>query len=246
MTEPATRPLAGRTAWVTGAASGIGEATALALAKAGATVAITSRRADTLEALADRIRADGGEAIAAAGDVTDLARMEAIASELSQHGGLDILVNNAGNNIPERSWGELTAEAIDLLLDANLRGTLQISRLVLPMMQAGGGGVFIHIGSWAAHFISTGPGPIYTAAKSGVVAMSHTINLEHGVHGIRSCVLSPGDVHTPLMDKRPMKISDEAKRKMLQPEDIAGLVLHVATLPAHVCVNEIIVGPTFR
>jgi NADP-dependent 3-hydroxy acid dehydrogenase YdfG len=241
-----TRPLAGRTAWVTGAGSGIGEATALALATAGATVAVTSRRADKLEALAARIKAAGGEAIAAAGDVTDLARMEAIAGELRERGGLDILVNNAGNNIAERSWGELTAETVDLLLDANLRGPLQISRLVLPMMRAGGGGVLIHIGSWAAHFISTKPGPIYTAAKSGVVAMSHTINLEEGAHGIRSCVLSPGDTATPLMDKRPVKISDEAKRKMLQPEDIASLVLHVATLPAHVCVNEIIVGPTFR
>jgi NADP-dependent 3-hydroxy acid dehydrogenase YdfG len=235
--------LVGKTAWVTGAASGIGEATALALSRAGATVALTGRRAEPLEQLAARIAGEGGEAIVAPADVADVAAIERSLALLVGR-SLDILVSNAGTNIPDRSWSKLTADSVDLLLDANLRGALQLSRAVLPIMQAQGGGVLIHIGSLAAHVLSAGPGPVYTAAKSGVVAMSHAINIEHGVHGIRSCVLSPGDTLTPLMDKRPVKMSDDVRARMLRPEDIAGLVLHVATLPRHVCVNEIIVTPT--
>jgi NADP-dependent 3-hydroxy acid dehydrogenase YdfG len=235
--------LAGKTAWVTGAASGIGEATALALSRAGATVALTGRRLEPLEQLAARIASEGGEAIVAPADVADVAAIERALAFLAGR-SLDIVVSNAGTNIPDRSWSKLTPDSVDLLLDANLRGALQLSRAVLPVMQAQGGGVLIHIGSLAAHVLSAGPGPVYTAAKSGVVAMSHAINIEHGVHGIRSCVLSPGDTLTPLMDKRPVKMSDEVRARMLRPEDIAGLVLHVATLPPHVCVNEIIVTPT--
>ncbi len=237
---PPPAPAISTTAWVTGAASGIGEAVALGLSGAGSTVMLTGRH---LEALAARITASGGEAIVAAGDVADVAAVNRALALLDGR-PLDILVSNAGTNIPDRSWSKLTPDSIDLLLDANLRGALQISPAVLPLMAAQGGGVLIHIGSLAAHVLSAGPGPVYTAAKSGVVAMSHAINIEHGRAGIRSTVLSPGDTLTPLMDKRPVRMSEEARARMLRPEDIARLVLHIATLPAHVCVNEIIVTPT--
>lgn len=242
MTGPA-RPLAGKTAWVTGAASGIGAAAALALAEAGAALMLTGRRPEPLLELADRISDRGGEAIVAVGDVADVAALDRALALLGDR-SLDILVSNAGTNVPDRSWSKLTPESVDLLLDANLRGALQISRAVLPKMAAQGGGVIIHIGSLAAHVLSAGPGPVYTAAKSGVVAMSHSINIEYGKNGIRSTVLSPGDTLTPLIDKRPVPMSEEARARMLRPEDIAGLVLHIAALPPHVCVNEIIVTPT--
>jgi NADP-dependent 3-hydroxy acid dehydrogenase YdfG len=238
--------LAGRCAWVTGAGTGIGAASAVALAALGAHVVLTGRRADRLEAVAAQIREAVGSAQIAAGDVTDPVEIDAILSELRRdRSGLDILVNNAGTNIPNRSWSELTAASIDHLVDANLRAALQVSRATLPWMREAGGGLLVHIASWAAYAITEGPGPAYTAAKSGLVAMSRTINLEHNRHGIRSCALSPGDVHTPLMDQRPVVMSEEARRRMLQPEDIADLVVHLAALPPHVCVNEIIVGPTF-
>lgn len=241
--NPAGQPLAGKMAWVTGAASGIGEATALALSRAGAVVMLTGRRQEPLEQVAARISAEGGEAIVAPGDVAEVSTLDRALALLAGR-PLDIVVSNAGTNVPDRSWAKLTADSVDLLLDANLRGALQLSRAVLPVMKAQGGGVLIHIGSLAAHVLSAGPGPVYTAAKSGVVAMSHAINIEHGIDGIRSCVLSPGDTLTPLMEKRPVRMSDEARARMLRPEDIAGLVLHIATLPPHVCVNEIIVTPT--
>jgi NAD(P)-dependent dehydrogenase (short-subunit alcohol dehydrogenase family) len=238
--------LTGRCAWVTGAGTGIGAASALALAASGAHVVLTGRRADRLETVAAQIRQAGGSAQVAAGDVTDPVQIDAILAELrSSRPGLDILVNNAGTNIPNRSWSELTAAAIDHLVDANLRAALHVSRAALPWMRETGGGLLVHIASWAAYAISEGPGPAYTAAKSGLVAMSRTINLEHNRHGIRSCALSPGDVHTPLMDQRPVIMSEEARRRMLQPEDVADLVLHLAALQPRVCVNEIVVGPTF-
>lgn len=244
MTTTTAKLLSGKTAWITGAGSGIGEAAALALSRAGASVVLTGRRPALLEELATRISDEGGKAVVAAGDVTDVADIEEIVAMLAARGSLDILVNNAGTNIPDRSWAELTTASVDLLLDANLRSAAHVSRAVLPVMQAQGGGLLVHIGSWAAHFLSGGPGPIYTAAKSGVVAMSHAINIEHGVHGIRSCVLSPGDTLTPMIDRRPVHTSDAARARALRPEDIADLILHVAMLPPHVCVNEIIVSPT--
>lgn len=236
--------LADKTAWITGAASGIGEAAAIALARAGATVVLTGRREKALAALAARVADDGGNALVAAGDVTDVEAMEAVVAMLAARGSIDIFVNNAGVNIPDRAWTKLTMHSADLLLDVNLRAGVQLSRAVLPVMQAHGGGLLIHLASWAAHFIGPGAGPVYTVAKSGIVAMSHTINIEFGRHGIRSCVLSPGDTLTPMIDKRPVPTSEEARARALKPGDVAALILHVATLPRHVCVNEIIVSPT--
>jgi NADP-dependent 3-hydroxy acid dehydrogenase YdfG len=111
-------------------------------------------------------------------------------------------------------------------------------------MRARQEGLFIHIGSWVAHFPSMLAGPVYTATKTAVVAMSHTINMEEGVNGIRSCVLSPGEVVTPLMDKRPVPPTAAERSLMLKPEDIADLAVYLTGLPPHICVNEIVVSPT--
>jgi NADP-dependent 3-hydroxy acid dehydrogenase YdfG len=89
-------------------------------------------------------------------------------------------------------------------------------------------------------------GPGYTAAKHGLVAMSHSINMEECIHGIRSCVVLPGEVATPILAQRPVPVSEEERARMLQPEDVADLICYVAGLPQHVLINEVMITPTWN
>lgn len=239
--------LAGKTAWVTGAGSGIGEATAIALAASGCRVALSGRRADALEGVAQRIRDAGGEAHVAPMDhgvpeQVDAAR-DAVLKAL---GRLDVLVSNAGTNIVERHWNQLDAAKIKYMLDANLTGNFYVACAALPQMRAQGGGLMIHTASWAGRHVSYVSGPAYTAAKHGVVAMSATINMQEGRHNIRSTCICPGEVATPILLNRPKKLSPEELARLITAEDVAEAILYVATQPPRVCVNEILISPTFN
>jgi len=239
--------LQGKTAWVTGAGSGIGEACAIALAREGARVALSGRRKEPLEEVAQKIRAAGGEAHVMPMDhgipeQVDAAR-DAVLKAL---GSLDILVSNAGTNIVERHWDKLDAAAIRMMIDANLTGNFYVALACLPQMRKQGGGIMLHTASWAGRYISHVSGPTYTAAKHGVVAMSATINMQEGQHNIRSTCICPGEVATPILKNRPQKLSQAELDRLLQSEDIAEAVLYAATQPARVCVNEILISPTFN
>ena len=113
-------------------------------------------------------------------------------------------------------------------------------------MRAQGGGLMIHTASMAGRNIGPMSGPGYVAAKHGVVAMSHSINIEECRNGIRSCALLPGEVNTPILKKRPNPLSQEDLDRMLQPEDVGDMIRHIAGLPPHVCVNEIWLTPTWN
>jgi NADP-dependent 3-hydroxy acid dehydrogenase YdfG len=239
--------LDGKVAWVTGAGTGIGEAGAKALAREGATVVLSGRRREPLEAVARAIETAGGRAVVEAGDMTDAKRVTAIAQAIRERlGRLDILVNNAGNNVKERSWKELTPERIDTVIDANLSSAFYCAWAALPMMREQKDGVLIHTASWAGRYVSVLSGPGYTAAKHGVVAMSHELNMEEFANGIRSSVLCPGEVATPILDRRPVPVSDEDKARMIQSQDMGEIILFVATRPKHICLNEIVIGPTWN
>jgi len=114
----------------------------------------------------------------------------------------------------------------------------------LPVMRAQKDGLFIHTASWAGRFISPVSGPAYTAAKHGMVAMSHTLNLEECRNGIRSCVVCPGEVATPILVNRPIPETPETLARMIQPADMGSIIAFVAAQPKHVCINEIVVSPT--
>jgi NADP-dependent 3-hydroxy acid dehydrogenase YdfG len=239
--------LSGKVAWVTGAGSGIGEAGAIALAGAGATAVLTGRRSETLERVASRIRQAGGAAEVEQGDVTDAGRVNAIAKAIHErHGRLDIVVNNAGNNLRERRWLDLNPDRIRLILDANLTSAFYVVNAALPIMRAQKDGVLIHTSSWAGRFVSLLTGPGYTAAKHGLVAASHTINMEECINGIRSTVICPGEVATPILERRPTPVTDEEKAAMAQAEDVGDLILYVATRPKHICLNEVLISPTWN
>lgn len=239
--------LSGKVAWVTGAGSGIGEAAARALAKAGAVVALTGRRKDRLEAVAAAIVAAGGRALVEPGDVMDKAMAPAVVGRIKAvTGRLDILVNNAGLNIRERSFVELVPESVDYVLCGNLNGAYYTLLAVLPLMRAQQDGVLIHTASWAGKYVSPLSGSAYTAAKTALIALSHSLNMEEFQHGIRSCVLCPQEIATPILDARPVKVTSEERARMLQPEDMANLIVYVASQPPHVCINEVTISPTWN
>lgn len=239
--------LAGKIAWVTGAGSGIGEAAALKLAEEGAALVLTGRRAAPLEAVAARIRAAGGTAEVQPADLMDKDAVKAIGAFIAgRFGRLDILVNNAGLNITARRWSVLDVDGVDELVRGNLSSAMYCVAVALPLMRAQKDGVLIHTSSMAGRVISPLSGAGYTAAKHGVVAMSHTLNMEEGANGIRSCVVCPGEVATPILDKRPHPVSAEERARMVQSEDVGDLIRYVACLPPHVVLNEVWINPAWN
>jgi len=243
--EDNVRSIKGKIAWVTGAGTGIGEAAAKALAAEGAIVILTGRRREPLEKVASVIKQAGGKSTIEPADLTKAASVDKIAATLrKEFGRIDIVVNNAGVNVPNRTWPRLTTEAIDALVHGNLSSAIYVSHAVLPIMREQQDGLLIHTSSMAGRNISPVSGPIYTAAKHGVVAMSHTINLAECGNGIRSCVILPGEVATDIMKLRDPPELPETLAKMVQPEDMGDVVVFVAKQPPHVCINEMWVTPT--
>jgi NADP-dependent 3-hydroxy acid dehydrogenase YdfG len=240
--------LQNKVVWVTGGGSGIGEAAALTLAKAGAAVVLTGRRREPLEAVADRIRAEGSAAAyVEPGDLMDPKAVKRIGAAIEDKlGRLDILVNNAGLNINDRHWDKLTPENAKLMIDGNLAAAAQCVTVALPLMRPQQDGLIIHTASMAGRFIGGFPGPLYTAAKHGVVAMSHSINMQECVNGIRSCVFLPGEVATPILDQRPNPVGPEERARMVQPQDCADLILYIALLPKRLTMNEVMLSPTWN
>jgi NADP-dependent 3-hydroxy acid dehydrogenase YdfG len=239
--------LAGKVAWVTGAGSGIGEAAAVTLARESAAVALTGRRREPLQKVADQITRAGGKALVAPGDLGEQEAAGRIAGTIKQtFGRLDILVNNAGANLVERSWAKLNPERVKSMLDTNLNSAFYCSVAALNIMRPQRDGLLIHTASWAGRFVGLVSGPAYAAAKHGVVAMSHSINMEEFQNGIRSTVLCPAEVATPILDRRPKPVSAEERARMIQPEHMADLIVYVAKLPPTVCMNEVVISPTWN
>ena len=230
--------LHGQLAWVTGAGTGIGEAAALALAREGAEIVLTGRRQAPLEAVADRIRANGSKAHVQPADLTAIDDVEAVGLFLREtFGRLDILVNNAGLNVRDRHWDVLAPAGVAQVVQANLSAAFYCVTVALPLMRKAGGGVLIHTASMAGRFVGGPGGPAYAAAKHGVVAMSHSINMEECMHGIRSTVILPGEVATPILDQRPVPVSAESRARMLQPDDWRRFNA-VRCLPPQACLPE--------
>ncbi|MCO6417109.1 SDR family oxidoreductase [Siccirubricoccus sp. KC 17139] len=237
--------LSGKIAWVTGAGSGIGEAVAERFGAEGVVTVISGRRKERLEEVAGRIAAKGGTAHVQPADLTKAEEVGTATDWIAKtFGRLDILVNNAGVNVQDRSWARLGPKEIDTLIQGNLTSAFYVAQAVLPIMRAQGGGVMVHTASMAGRNVSPMSGPGYGAAKHGVVAMSHSINMEECVNGIRSTVFCPGEVNTEILKQRPNPLTPEQLAQMLQPEDCADLIAYAAALPPHVTMNEIWLTPT--
>lgn len=236
-----------RVAWVTGGGSGIGEAGATALAAAGWTVVVSGRRRNALDKVVESIKAQGGAAEAIPLDVGDADDVvEAAGKIVSAHGRIDLLVNSAGINVPKRRWADFELDGWDKLVEINLNGVLYCMRAVLPAMRAQHDGCIINVSSWAGRYVSKMPGPAYTTTKHAVLALTHSFNMDECVNGLRACCLMPAEVATPILKLSPVVPTAEEQARMLQPDDLGRTIAFVASMPPHVCVNEIVISPTWN
>ncbi len=239
--------LHGKVAWITGAGTGIGLAGAVALAQAGARVVLSGRRAELLTAEADKIRAQGGQAEVEVLDVSDAAAVKAVADAiLARHGRIDILLNSAGLNSPNRFWKNQTVEGWREVIGINLDGSFYTIHAVLPAMRAQQDGLIINVSSWAGVHHPKLTGAAYNGSKHAVTAMTETINMEECTNGIRACAICPAEVATPIMDRRPVPPSATDRARMLQPEDLGATIRFIAELPAHACINQLVISPTWN
>src|SRR5258708_8747185 len=198
-------------------------------------------RPDALKFVRDRIAKSGGKRLVALGDFGEPEAGGRIAAVIAKEcGRLDILVSNAGMNILERSWEKLRPDSIKTMLDATLSSAFYCSAAALEIMRPQKDGLLIHTASWAGRFAGIVPGPAYVAAKHGVVAMSYTINMEEFQHGIRSTVLCPAEVTTPILDLRPTPVPPEERPPMIHPEHMPDLILYVPKLPPTLCMNQVL------
>lgn len=242
--------LAGKVAWVTGGGSGIGLAGAAQLAQAGARVVISGRDGAKLaDAVADAVRrgAPAGSVSAEPLDVSDKVSVNRVAEKIQREfGRVDILVNSAGVNFPKRFWTETDADTFEQVVAINLNGATFCTLAVLKGMQARGEGTVINVASFAGWHFSYLTGPAYTASKAGMMALTHSFNIEEGVNGLRATALCPGEVSTPILKKRPIEPSAEEKARMLQEEDLGRTIRFIAEMPPHVCINELVIAPVWN
>jgi NADP-dependent 3-hydroxy acid dehydrogenase YdfG len=242
--------LEGKVALVTGASSGIGEATAEALAREGAAVGLGARRKDRIDALAERITGDGGKALAVEADITDESTANALVQRTAEElGGLDILVNNAGVMLLGPVAGADT-EQWRRMIDVNLLGLLYCTHAALPVMGEAGSGHIVNVSSVAGRTATMGSA-VYNMTKWGVVGFSEGLRQEVLHANVRVTCVEPGYVETELQGHNEHPLVLETMEKMrqqigdlLQAEDIADAVLYAVTTPQHVAINEVLVRPT--
>jgi NADP-dependent 3-hydroxy acid dehydrogenase YdfG len=240
-------PLEGRVAAVTGASSGIGAATALALSRAGAAVAIGARRAERLSALSEQLE---GPNLAREVDVTDEGQAhDFVRSAHAELGGLHILVNNAGVMLLGPVRGANTDEW-RRMIDVNLLGLLYCTHAALPLIEEGGGGDIVNVSSVAGRQAGAG-GAVYNMTKFGVHGFSEALRQEALHAGVRVTVIAPGHVDTELQghNVNPVVLAGlerarEQIGEVLTAEDVAGEIVHAVSRPSYVCLNEVVVRPT--
>lgn len=240
--------LSGRVIGITGASSGIGEATALACAKAGASVALAARRVDRIDAIAERIEQAGGRALAIPADVGEEEQARGFVERAHRElGRLDGLINNAGvmllgpiEGAPTEEWRRM--------VHANLFGVLYCTHAALPIMRGQGSGDIVNVSSVAGRVARAGSG-VYNLTKHGVNAFSEALRQETAGSGVRVTLIEPGAVATELPGHNRPEILEQLARRFggvdpLHAEDIANAILYALGQPPNVSVNELLVRPS--
>jgi NADP-dependent 3-hydroxy acid dehydrogenase YdfG len=241
--------LSGKTALVTGASSGIGRSTAIALAAAGARVALVARRAERLKELAAEVEAAGGQALARAADVTDEAdATRAVEDAIGHFGGLDILVNAAGMTQVGRVENANLADW-RYAFELNFWAGLYTSRAAIPALKAGGGDI-VNVSSTAGRrAVGAAFGP-YAASKFALTAFNESLRAEVTLAGIRVCIIEPGatatEIHAGIKDEKVRETTRQHLHKdgAMQPEDVATAIVFVVGLPPRVNVSQLVIRPS--
>jgi NADP-dependent 3-hydroxy acid dehydrogenase YdfG len=232
-----------QTALVSGAGSGVGRAIAQSLTNAGLRVALMGRDRSKLDETAALLGTDNTRI-----EPCDVADRDAVGAAvervISAFGAIDVLVCNAGINVARRRLEELDPADWDRMIATNLTGAYNLVHFVLPTMRARRRGLIVQICSISGKRASPLGGTGYSASKFGQAALGLTLGREEGKHGIRSTVIYPGEIDTPILDRRPVPVPPERRAVILKPEDIAAAVRFVVELPARANVPEIVLMPT--
>ncbi|HYG21143.1 MAG TPA: SDR family oxidoreductase [Verrucomicrobiae bacterium] len=233
-----------KTAVITGGGSGVGRAVALKLASQGWRVVIVGRRRDMLQ---QTIELAGNRSPVITQHECDIGDAAAVASlgkaVLAECGDVHALINSAGTNAPRRSLEVLSLEDYHSMIGANLNGAYYCVQAFLPQMRARRNGTIINIVSEAGKQASPKAGPAYVMSKFGLAGLTQSINAEERANGIRACAIFPGDIDTPLLDKRPAPPEASARARMMRAEDVAECAVFCLNLPEHVVVEEMLVRP---
>ena len=238
--------LHGKTALVTGGATGIGYGIAKALAAEGCRVAISGRREDALKTATAEWSGQPAM-IYRACDVGDRTGVNALFDWATQQlGRIDILVNSAGTNIKNRSMAEMLPEQFDDVMNANSTGIYNCMYAVLPQMRERKDGLIINISSISGKRAFAIGGIAYVASKFAMSGLSTAVANEDGKNGIRVTTIYPGEVDTPILEKRPKPVSEEHRAAILKPEDFSDIVVAIACLPKRAHVPELILKPTHQ
>ena len=238
--------LADKIALVTGGGSGIGLATALALAKEGCRVAIAGRNGEKLRAAAEG-QTEGPPIISRACDVAEPADVAGLFDWLRQQiGAPEILVNSAGINVRRRSMAELDPGDWEQMIRINQTGAFHCIRAALPEMRRRQAGLIVNISSVSGKRASALGGPGYCASKFALAGLGTAIGLEERANGIHVTNIYPGEVATPILAQRPTPVPPERLAAMLRPEDIAEMVVAIARLPDRAIVPELVITPMYQ
>ncbi len=228
---------------IVGAAGGIGTACARRLAGAGARLALLDADESALDVVSGELESAGP--LVCRADITDRPQVDAAAAAVkSALGGVDILVNAAGINTKERTLAEMSPEQWERVIAVNLNGVFHCVQAFLPMMLDRGGGIIVTIVSTASRLVSPGTGAHYCAAKRALLSLTESINSEQGRNGIRACAISPGEVDTSFVDRRPEVPSAERRAAMLKAGDVAEAVYYVVTRPPRVTITDLAIWPS--
>ena len=233
-----------KTAVVTGAGSGVGQAIALALVKQNWDVALVGRRESMLRETSQLAGDFRQHFMICPCDISDLSEVRGMAERvLAEFKGIEVLVNAAGTNAPKRALEVLSLDDYLLMLNTNLHGAYFCVQAFLPQMRARKSGTIINIVSDAGKQASPKAGPAYVMSKFGLAGLTQSINAEERGNGVRACAIFPGDIDTPLLEKRPNPPTAEARARMLQSADVAECALLVIHLPPRAIVEEILIRP---
>ena len=230
---------------VTGAGTGVGRSVVIALAARGYSVALIGRTEGTLSETIRLAGAARGKMLPVVCDVADDSSVVAMGRRVREElGVVSVIVNSAGTNIADRALAKLSLANFRQLIDVNLTGAFHVIHEFLPDMRRQGDGTIVNVISDAGLFANRISGAAYIASKFGLSGLTGTINAEERVNGIRACAILPGEINTPLLDKRPVPPPPEARAKMLQAEDVAACAMLAIDLPPRALVEQILVRPT--
>jgi len=233
-----------KTAVITGAGSGVGQSVALKLAALGWRVALVGRRAEALNDSLKRAGARASQLLLCPCDIGDSAAVNVMSKKvLAEFGEVEVLVNAAGTNAPRRALEVLALDDYHSMINTNLNGAYYCVQAFLPQMRARRSGTIVNIVSDAGKQANPKAGPAYVMSKFGMAGLNQAINCEERQNGVRASAIFPGDIDTPLLERRPVVPDAAARARMMKAEDIADCALLCIQLPSRAIIEEMIVRP---